>query len=341
MIKSELEKIITSQIPELYNLHKTACEHPKDLEGFQSALIASIQRCKAKIIEPIFVYNSSKEIVGFCICCFDEKIQFTQESSAFFTHILLVNAIDVAQELVVRIRAFMQNISISKIIGPIHDSIIFERGLRTFDSSMAFTGMPSHKSYVLDILSYAKFAKEHDMIEIMYENPELQRRAAGLVTSLKRRFENASIVLVDGNGILERSSEIAEFYNNEWKHNWGFQPIDKEDIQAFCKSIPPYKNNALFVYSDKKLIGFCMMLEEVATGLARVYFIGVAEAFRNVGLSVYMLILGTEIVQSKGIKLISCAWMLESNIAVTKLVKKFLPSGSMQERRYRILSLSN
>jgi hypothetical protein len=84
-----------------------------------------------------------------------------------------------------------------------------------------------------------------------------------------------------------------------------------------------------------------MMLEEVASGLARVYFIGVAQAFRNVGLSVYMLILGTEIVQRKGIDIISCAWMLESNIAVTGLVKKFLPSEAIQERRYRILSLNN
>lgn len=341
MTKSELEKIILAYMPELYNLHQTSCEHPKDLEVFQNALIASIKRCRSEIIEPIFVYNNSKEIVGFCICCFDEKIQFTQETSAFFTHILLINAIDVAQELVNSIRAFMQKVFASKIIGPIHDSIIFERGLRTFDSSLVFTGMPTHKSYVLDILSYAKFSKEHDMVEIIYKNPELQYRAGGLVTNLKRRFENAAIILADGNGILERSDEIAEFYNNEWKHNWGFQPIDEGDIQAFCKSIPSYKNNALFVYSNKRLIGFCMMLEEVASGLARVYFIGVAQAFRNVGLSVYMLILGTEIVQRKGIDIISCAWMLESNIAVTGLVKKFLPSEAIQERRYRILSLNN
>lgn len=338
----EIEKIITTYASKLYALYKIAYEHPKELEVFQNALIASIQRCKAEIMEPIFVFNDSKDIVGFCICCFDKKIQFTKESSAFFTYILLVNDRNVVQELIRMIRIFMQKRSISKIIGPIHDSIVFERGLRTFDSLMSFTGMPTHKSYVLDILLDAKFIKEHDMIEIIYKNPALQRRIVRLAPLLKRRFEKTMVEVVDGNGIFERSAEVAEFYNNEWKHNWGFQPIDKRDIQAFCKSIPTCKNNAVFIYFNKKLIGFCMMLEEVNSELARVYFIGTARSFRNIGIPVYMLlILGTEIIMSKGIKLISCGWMLESNALVLTLVRKFISTQDVEERRYRILSLKN
>ena len=126
MTKAKLIDLVILKIKKLYKLYKHVHEQPMNIKEFEHWLVASIKRCGAEIMEPFFIYDSYHNIVGFCICCFDSKIQFIEERSAFFTHIWLTNVVDVAEQLLKHLRIFMQKVFVNRIIGPIHDSIIFE-----------------------------------------------------------------------------------------------------------------------------------------------------------------------------------------------------------------------
>lgn len=289
----------------------------------------------------IICVSKDRNIIAFCLLFHDKTIQFTKDNSAFFYGLCFEDNAYALHELKAGMKKCMNEILINKIIGPIHESLLFSRAIRLEESEPRFFGMPKNHIYYKLALEKEGFFKEQDLLEAVFTKEDVIEKFNFFKNYFSKRFSHLNIEILNGEEITKRSNEICNFYNHNWTKNWGFQRISEFEINIFCNHLPYKTHTAFMVYDNSKLIGLTIAsanIDDPNLESGRAYLIGISEEYRKTGLAAYLLTShGLLCFDSFKWKSISCSWMLESNKPVLSLINKLGVRNSL--RKYRIFTL--
>lgn len=251
-----------------------------------------------------------------------------------------------------------------ELVGPMNPSINEECGLLVagFDSRplIMMTYNPPH--YVR-LIETAGFAKAKDLIA--FQIPvvaSLSRRLAALATRFRRRHPDIEIRSVRRSELHRVIHRVKEVYNDAWEANWGHVPMTGEEIDFLAARLKPLITDglALIAGTEGEAAGFLLVLpdfNEPAQALrgrmmtpalagflpylfgwrtprdVRLVAFGVKKKFRNRGIEPVLLGTALETALKLGFRNAEASWVLEDNVAVTRLIETF---GGRPYKTYRI-----
>lgn len=334
-IITDINKISKEKLKQFYLLHKECYEEVQELNEFVEIFTNSILMSKSNYKRIICI--SKNEIVkAFCVVCYDKNIQFTNKQTAYFFNINFYDDSDILLELKDGLKKVLDEINIDQVIGPIHESLLFERAIKIKNMSPKFFGMPKNKPYFDSLLLLAGFNKEQDLLEYHIYEKDCRKKFQFLLDRFSKKFRNIKTIKLTGNEIIDKATEICDFYNQNWRLNWGFQPLSTEEIKKFCESLPQVSNSAFLSYIGSELVGITLASSNPNSNNnnGRAYLIGVSEEHRKSGLAPYLVAKhGVFLFDNFMWTSISCSWMLEVNKSVINLIS-FM--GKFEKRNYRI-----
>lgn len=229
----------------------------------------------------------------------------------------------------------------SVIYGPVHNSILVNRGCRTFSGAPYTYQMPDNTSSLCEWVTNAGGVKEMDLLEIIYGYDSRDTLLTQVDERLLNRLKNINFEYVQKEKIAAHRQELSKIYNISWKHNWGASPTTADEIALAASST---KNiMGMIARRNGRIVGFTMMqfIEEAAGKMGRAFLSGVLPEYQQRGLSVLLTSKLSKIaIEEYGIKKFSISWMLEDNKMIVRTMKKLTRHGESQVRRYRIFSIS-
>jgi hypothetical protein len=92
-------------------------------------------------------------------------------------------------------------------------------------------------------------------------SPEMQARLAG-ITRINAGRLGLTIRGIDMKNLAHELALMCEVYNDAWRENWGFLPLDQRDLAGVEKELKPFmKSDAgVFVERNGKLVAVLLML---------------------------------------------------------------------------------
>lgn len=183
------------------------------------------------------------------------------------------------------------------------------------------------------------------------------------------RYERLARRALERGGYALRSIDMKRFpeelrifqrvYNEAWKDNWGFVPLDYEELLYVAKGLKDVLRPELCVVAEKQgvVAAFSLVVPDVAIAIReiggkllpfgflrllrrvktldrfRVLTLGVLEGHRSTGLDAAMYMEITRRGFAAGIRSAEFGWMLEDNEAILKPLRA---CGATVTKRYRI-----
>ncbi|MCT2386080.1 GNAT family N-acetyltransferase [Erwinia pyrifoliae] len=222
------------------------------------------------------------------------------------------------------------------IYGPVHNSILVNRGYRTFSGAPFTWQMPDNDPVLCDWLMGAGCLKEKDLLEIVYQYDPQDILLTHTDERLLNRLSGIDFDHVKKDEIAANQQEIAEVYNIAWQDNWGFSPTTSEEIAIATENVQNIMG--MIARKDGRIIGFTMM-HFTENKVGRAFFSGVLPEYRQRGLSVVLTSKLSSIAIQQDISNFSISWMLEDNKMIVRTMQKLTRHGESQLRRYRIFAI--
>jgi hypothetical protein len=245
--------------------------------------------------------------------------------------------------------------------GPLNPSTNYEVGLliEGFDYPPALM-MPYNPPYYPRLVESCGFAKEKDLMAFLIEGdyrlPEWMDRLAERIARKKgiyiRRFRPKK---ADAEFAL-----IKEIYNASWSGNWGFVPLQRDEMRDIQKRVMTFADPdlAFFIYYEQDPAAVCVIFPDMnpllkrlngriglvgllrailyrreITGLRCLIF-GIKDSYRQLGLPLLAVHHIFEVVrQKKKYRSLEMGWTLEDNEAVNTLIEE---AGARPYKKYRI-----
>lgn len=277
---------------------------------------------------------------------------YHQEKVLFWGYFEVENNEETAAELFKVVEACAFEKGMTKLRGPVNPSLNHECGLQisAFDT-IPYIMMLQHPPYYQELVEKLQHKKAMDLQawlqkpnSILYTEEQIKKRAEYLNNSSKIRLR-----YIDMSRFEEEMDQIYEIYNEAWKKNWGFVPVDKADfldmahemkpllqIHPFCVPIIevegemasflvylPDINQVLIKIKNGKLFpsGLLKLLwhtkiNKNTINRGRIALLGVKAKFRHLRLAplMYMELFST--LPSVGCQVAECSWVLENNRAM-------------------------
>lgn len=100
--------------------------------------------------------------------------------------------------------------------------------------------VPWHPAYLESHLSANGYAPLHDLH--YWRLDDLQQKIATLRQRRRtgNRFDDLVVRKVDMHNLPRDLEIMREIYNDAWKDNWGFVPLEKEDLNAISTDLKPF-----------------------------------------------------------------------------------------------------
>jgi hypothetical protein len=257
--------------------------------------------------------------------------------------------------------AWVRQKGMAFVRGPLNPSTNYGVGLliEGFDYPPALM-MPYNPPYYPRLVESCGFAKEKDLLAFLIEGdyrlPEwmdrlaerLARKKGVSIRPFRPREENAEFDL------------IRDIYNASWAGNWGFVPLQRDEMRDIQKSVMKFADPdlAFFIYHEQDPAAVCVIFPDInpllkrlngriglmgllkailyrreITGLRCLIF-GVKDVYRQMGLPLLAVHHIFEVVrQKKKYRSLEMGWTLEDNEAVNTLIED---AGARPCKRYRI-----
>ncbi len=246
------------------------------------------------------------------------------------------------------------------IRGPINLSMNNECGLliEGFDDPPLFM-MPYNFPYYANLIENNGYYKAKDLyaywIDTYYNPPEK-------VFKLAQRIERMADYTIRNLRMREFNEELKRFqviYNEAWKDNWGFVPLEEDELEFMAKrmkvlvvsdlvaiaekngvpigvafAMPDY--NFVFKRMKGSLFPFGIIKFFIYKGQiprARFIALGIIREYRHKGVEVALIARLLKAGMKRGYIGAELSWTLEDNKAINSLIEKF---GGKLYRRYRI-----
>jgi len=302
------------------------------------------------------------EIVGRIAGIIDRNyLQFHEEQVGFFGFFESINDCEVASELLARVRGWLKEHGMEKMIGPMNPSTNDECGLliEGFDSPPRLM-MPYNPAYYSSLLEGFGLKKAMDLYAYWVEKKCFQgERLNRIVERILKKEPRLSVRPINLRQFDEELKIIKKIYNQTWSRNWGFVPMGEEEIDNLAKNLKPLvvPDLVLFAYWDKEPVGFTVSLpdyNEVLKHLngnvgllgtikflyysrkiktVRVMLLGVKHPFQKRGLEGLLYVETFRNGIKKGYENAECSWILENNILMQHGIEAM---GGKRYKTYRI-----
>jgi GNAT superfamily N-acetyltransferase len=203
--------------------------------------------------------------------------------------------------------------------------------------------------------------KVKDLLAFWIDVPPTDDPRLGRITRriLERgRFRLRSI-RTDDAGFAADVEHVLRIYNEAWEKNWGFVPLDADEIRHQAKSFRPLIVPELMLFAERDgfPVAFSLTLPDANVMLGkirgrlwpwsvvtllrrkrrlrtvRVITLGILPAWRGSGLDAALMHESISRARKLGITGAECSWMLEDNEAVLASVRQ---TGAREHRRYRL-----
>ncbi len=220
--------------------------------------------------------------------------------------------------------------------------------------------MAYNREYLPRLTEGAGFLKAKDLLAFVLDSSGLPDRIARLSNRVKKR-EGIVLRLFDKKRFLDEVRTIQEIYNQAWEKNWGFVPMNSEEIHYKADELKQIVDPEFVYFAEVKgeTVGFGMALPDAnqalrgirsgrlfPTGLfrimlawrkinaVRVIILGTIPEYRNRGLEVLFYRELFDAAYRRGMSYGECSWILEDN---EPMIKGMAALGSSEpSKRYRV-----
>ncbi len=308
------------------------------------------------------VKDNVGRIVGRIATTVDHRHnEIHNEKAGFFGFFETIRDPKVYTALFEAASSWLKEQGMETIKGPFSLSINHECGLLIdgFDDPPVIM-MPYNPPWYAEVMEKLGFEKAKDLfafwMDAYRELPETLYRVAD-------RIERRSGVEVRSMRMGEFEKEIerfAEIYNSAWEENWGFVPLDEDEIEFMAKRLRPIIKPDLVIFIEKNgtpvatsislpdynqvlrrlkgslfPFGICkLMLYSRHISRARMVAMGVKKEWRHKGLELLLCLSSLKAGRGLGYRGGELSWTLEDNHKVNSLISKDM--GATLYKRYRI-----
>ncbi len=310
----------------------------------------------------LFLAHWGGEIVGRIAGIIDRNyLGFHQEQVGFFGFFESIYDREVALELLARVRGWLKEHGMEKMIGPMNPSTNDECGLliEGFDFPPRLM-MAYNPAYYSSLLEGFGLKKAMDLYAYWLDKESFQGERLNRITErILKKEPRLSVRPINLRQFDEELKIVKEIYNQAWSRNWGFVPMGEEEIDDLAKNLKPLvvPDLVLFAYWDKEPVGFTVSLpdyNEVLKHLngnvgllgaikflyysrkiktVRVMLLGVKHAFQKRGLEGLLYVETFRNGIKKGYENAECSWILEDNILMQRGLEAM---GGKRYKTYRI-----
>lgn len=310
----------------------------------------------------LLLAHRAGEVVGRIAGILDHHyIAFHQEKVGFFGFFESIHDRKVAGELLARVKGWLRERGMEKMIGPMNPSTNDECGLliEGFDFPPRLM-MPYNPPYYSSLLEGFGLKKAMDLYAYWLDKSFfLDDRLTRITERLRKRQPQLWIRPINLRQFDEELRIVKEIYNQAWSANWGFVPMGEEEIDDLAKNLKPIvvPDLVLFAYWDKEPVGFTVSLPDYNEVLKhlngnvgplgalkflyysrkiktiRVMLLGVKHAFQKKGLEGLLYVETFRNGIKKGYENAECSWILENNILMQRGIEAM---GGKRYKTYRI-----
>ena len=313
----------------------------------------------------LFLAEKDGEIVGRISAQTNtQHNKFHKDKVGFFGFFECINEQAVANELINKAYTWNKEKGKDTLRGPMNLSTNDECGLLVdgFDSS-PFILMTHNKSYYLQLLNQAGFAKSIDLLAYLIPRRPTPERLQRVVDKLQKRGNFTVRSLSTKKKELRKDLEMVfTVYTKAWERNWGFVPMTKKEFfhlidsvidlvmpeffyLAFVKDEPVGFYVALPDYNQviKKMKGklfpfgiFHLLLGRNKIDAMRVVTMGVIKEYQGRGIDTVFYTRNFQIANQHkklDIKYAEMSWILETNSMMNRIATNL---GGYVHKTYRI-----
>ncbi|HEX2556671.1 MAG TPA: hypothetical protein VHL98_23495 [Microvirga sp.] len=253
------------------------------------------------------------------------------------------------------------------IRGPFTLSVNGEAGLLVEGRSEApMILMPWHPDYLEGAVRAAGFAPVKDLLAFTLSVPDYVNSARHRPPKLG---EDVRVRGLDLKRLPDEVEAFRALFNESWRDNWGFVPMQPGEVQRMGKAMRPflYPDSAVVIEAGGELACFCLVLPnifEFSAGIdgsllpfgwatfawrllrqdfrsARMVLMGLKPRYRQSAAGAMMLIaMLDELVRRasrRDLETLEMSWILEDNRAVIGLIER---AGGVARKRYRLYEKS-
>ncbi len=285
--------------------------------------------------------------------------EYHNETTGFWGFFEVINDIEVSEKLFAAVESWAKAKGMTQLRGPVNLSTNHECGLQisAFDT-IPYAMMLQHPPYYQQLVESLDHKKAIDLQawlqkaeDVVDADNTIKQRAANLL-----KKDGIRLRYIDMKRYNEEIAALYEVYNDAWKKNWGFAPMERDDfldmakemksiikpfcipiieveneIAAFAVFIPDInqvlikiKNGKLFPTGLLKLLWHTKVKKTMNRG--RIPLLGVKGKFRHLRLAALLYMELFSSIPANGYPIIESSWILETNRAMVmglKAVKAF------------------
>ncbi len=290
-------------------------------------------------------------------------IDFHEEPVGFFGLFECEDDREAAGALLDTVESWLRERDLSIVRGPFNLSTndeLWSPGILLTGFDRPPVVMMAHgRPYYASLVEAAGYVKCKDLLAywVDAETAGLDRLAK--TVDVIRRRAGVTMRDLDMKQLPAEIERIQEIYNSAWERNWGFVPMQADEIEHMAKALKPVVDPRLckILEQGDEVVGFAIGLPDYnqvlrhlggrllpfgflkflwyrrRIGQARVLTLGLKPAYRQRGLDA-MLIL--ELFLSgvrRGLPRGECSWILDDNLSMQRGIERV---GGIADKTYRV-----
>lgn len=288
-----------------------------------------------------------------------------QPDSGHFGCLCAMDDPEIFDRLLNAAEEYLRKRGVRQILGPFSLSINQETGLLIdgFDTPPMLM-MGHDRAYIAAHLERSGYAKERDVFAYL---ADLSVPMSPERTAMLRRVPARNVVLrgLDFSNYDSEIRTLVDIFNESWSGNWGFVPMTEAETAALGKHLRLLLDKRLlrFAEVDGKAVGFIVVLPNINEAIrdlggnllpfgwakflwrlkvrglhsARVPLMGVRRSIAGtmLGAAMPMHLIASvwEAALKMGIRQVELSWILEDNLPMRNILRKF---GAVPYKTYRI-----
>lgn len=269
------------------------------------------------------------------------------EMVGFFGFFETVNDIEVSSKLLGTVEDTLKTAGMKAVRGPMNFSTNEECGLLiTGYDSPPMIMTPHNPPYYNQLLLADGYKKIKDLLAFITNIPEKLPDKVDRVASIAKR-NGVTTRKVTKKTFFNDLKAFQEIYNDAWKDNWGFVPLEDDELRFLGKRLKPVfvPELTLVAERDREPIGFIGLLPDFNRVLRkmkgrltpvsilkaifeyrkikelRLLLLGIRPKYRNRGVDALLFSDAFPHVRTKGYEKVEFSWILEDNLPVIRLVE--------------------
>ena len=310
----------------------------------------------------LFLAREHGQLLGRVAAILDKRyVEFHDEDVGYFGFFEAHEDPQICNALLDAVSEWLRAKGLTKFIGPMNPSTNYECALliEGFDRPPAVM-MPYNPPYYATVLEQCGLRKARDLVAleaVIGQQPV--ERLNRLAERVLKRHPGLVVRPVNLRRFGEEVRGIREIYNSAWEKNWGFVPLEDDEIDWLAQQLKPIVEPELLQIAevDGEPAGFLLALPDANFVLKklngrlgpvgilkalwysrkirfmRVMNLGLREQYRKRGIDVVLYARSTRAAHENGYTGVESSWILEDNVLTIRAAEML---GGHVYKRYRI-----